>query len=141
MSMNAQAYDQYKKTAVETVAPGKLLLMLYDGAIKNLENAKKAISYKDIGRAHKEIIKAQDIIVELMSTLDMRYDIAGHLYSLYDYLHRRLVEANVKKDIDILNEVQGFMKELQDAWQQAVKKCNNTVAGKAAGAGNLNVTG
>ncbi len=141
MNVNAQAYDRYKRMAVETVAPGKLLLMLYDGAIKNLENAKKAIGDKDIGRAHEEIIKVQDIIVELMSTLDMRYDIAGNLYSLYDYLHRRLVEANVKKDLRILDEVQGFMKELRDAWQQVVRKCNNTVPGKAAGSGKLNVTG
>jgi len=141
MNVNAQAYDRYKKAAVETVAPGKLLLMLYDGAIKKLEKAKKAVDAKDMSCAHEEIIKVQDIMVELMSTLDMRYDIAGHLYSLYDYLHRRLVEANVKKDIDILNEVQGFMEELQGAWQQAAKKCNSTVAGKAAGAGNLNVTG
>lgn len=97
MHMNAQVYDQYRKTSVETLSPAKLLLMLYDGALNFLSNAKKAIEEKDIPRAHSQIVRAQDIVVELMATLNMDIPLSNQLYALYDYIHRRLVEANIKK--------------------------------------------
>lgn len=122
MNMNAKAYDQYRKASVETVAPEKLLLMLYDGAIKKICNAKKAIEDQDINRAHQEIIKTEDIIMELMCTLNMDYEISNGLFSLYEYLHNQLVQANVKKDIRLLNEVEGFLSELRDTWQEAMGK-------------------
>nr|WP_143156843.1 flagellar export chaperone FliS [Thermosyntropha lipolytica] len=122
MNMYAQAYDQYKKTSVETLSPGKLLLMLYEGAIKNVKLAREGIKEKDYNKAHNHLIKAQDIITELMVTLKMEYDIAKQLYSIYDYLYRRLVEANVRKDAAILDEVEVFLTELRDTWQEVVKK-------------------
>lgn len=122
MNMYAQAYDQYKKTSIETLSPGKLLLMLYDGAIRNVRLAREGIGEKDYNKAHNHIIKAQDIVTELMVTLNMEYDIAKQLYSIYDYLYRRMVEANVKKDAAILDEVEVFLTELRDTWQEAVKK-------------------
>lgn len=122
MNMYAQAYDQYKKTSVETLSPGKLLLMLYEGAIKNVRLGKEGIKENDYSKAHNHIIKAQDIVTELMVTLNMEYDIAKQLYSIYDYLYRRLVEANVKKDASLLDEVEGFLTELRDTWQEVVRK-------------------
>ncbi|MDD2511039.1 MAG: flagellar export chaperone FliS [Syntrophomonas sp.] len=121
MSVNAQAYNQYKKSVVETVAPEKLLLMLYDGAIKNISNAKKAIEDKDINRAHQQIMRAEEIIVELMSTLNMEYEISGRLFALYEYFYHRLTQANAHKEIGILDEVEGFLLELRGTWHEAIK--------------------
>lgn len=126
--MNAQAYDQYRKTSVETVAPEKLLLMLFDGALKNINNAKKAIEDKDINRSHQEIIKAQDIVIELMSTLNMDFDISHSLFLLYEYMHNQLVQANIKKDVVILEEVEVFFAELRETWNEAMVSLKNTPA-------------
>ncbi len=125
MSMNAQVYNQYKKATVETASPGRLLLMLYDGAIKNINNAIIAINTKDNNKAHNDIIKTQDIIMELMSTLNMDYEISKSLYSLYDFLMNRLIEANINKDAKMLEEVAVFVGELRDTWQEVVKKQSN----------------
>lgn len=120
MSANAQAYNQYRKSVVETVAPEKLLLMLYDAAIKNINNAKRAIEEKDIGRAHEQIMKTEEVIVELMATLNMEYEISERLFALYEYFYHRLTLANAKKDIKILEEVEGFLMELRETWQEAI---------------------
>lgn len=132
MNMNAQAYNQYKKTSVETVAPEKLLIMLFDGAIKNVNNAKKAIEVKDANLAHQEIIKAEDILIELMSTLNMDFEISLHLFALYEYLLYQLTQANYKKDIALLSEVETFLVEIRDTWAEAAKnmKTTPTLVGK-----------
>lgn len=125
MNMQAQAYQQYKKVTVETVAPGKLLIMLFDGAIKNIDIAKKAIGEKDYQLAHEQIIKTQDIVLELMSTLNMDYDISKNLYSLYEYMNNRLIEANVEKSVVILDEVRVFMSDLRNTWIEVVNTYRN----------------
>lgn len=139
MNAQAQAYNVYKKTSVETVAPGKLLLMLYDGAIKYLKNAQKAIGEKDFSEAHNQIIRVQDIITELMSTLNMDYEISNSLLSLYDYIYRRLVEANVAKDKVILEEVYQLLAELRDTWNQVINQTRSSI--QPAPASGLNVRG
>lgn len=145
MSINADAYNQYKKSTVETVSQEKLLIMLYNGAIKNINNAKKAINEKDINRAHSEIMRAEEIIVELMSTLDMNYAISAKLFALYEYFYYQLTQANAKKDIPLLEEVEGFLLELRETWLEAIKAIkssqtsdNQDVAGmiKNAATGN-----
>lgn len=145
MNMNAQAYNQYKKTSVETVAPEKLLIMLFDGAIKDINNAKKAIEAKDINLAHQEIIKAEDILIELMSTLNMDYEISLNLFALYEYLLYQLTQANYKKDIALLNEVEEFLMEIRQTWAEVAKavKTTPTLASKAneAAPGTINVKG
>ncbi len=122
MNMNALAYDQYKKTSIETVSPGRLLVMLYDGAIKNIDTAKKAINDQDINTAHQQLVNAQDIITELICTLNMDYEIAHSLYSLYEYMQHQLAQANLKKDVHILDEVRTFLVELRNTWEEAAKK-------------------
>lgn len=139
MSMSAQAYNQYRKATVETVSPGKLLIMLYDGAIKNINNAISAINNKDYNGAHNDIIKTQDIIIELMSTLNMDYDISKNLYSLYDYMMNRLIEANINKDTAILEEVGNFLRDLRDTWQEVIKQQGNTTS--RTNAANLSLKG
>lgn len=115
------AYDQYKENSVYTATPEDLTLMLYNGLVKFLMQAQMAINDKNIEKAGKSIIRAQDIISEFRCTLDMKYDIAHQMELLYDYMYTRLVDANVKKDITIIEEVLGFAKELRDTWEQAMK--------------------
>lgn len=122
MNMNAQVYDQYRKTTVETLSPAKLLLMLYDGALNSLRTAHKAIEEKDLTLAHNQLIKAQDIVTELMATLNMGIPISQQLYSLYDYIQRRLIEANTNKDSAIIDEAYEFISELRDAFAQAARE-------------------
>jgi len=142
MSIQAQVYMNYKNSTVETASPGKLLLMLYNAAIRDLESAIQRIAEKDLEAAHKLIIKAQDIITEFMCTLNMDYEISEKLLSLYEYLHHRLVEANVRKDVEIITEVLGFLVELRDTWQEAVNKTSGTGQRMAAvGATGINLRG
>jgi flagellar protein FliS len=138
---NAQMYASYKNSAVETASPGKLLLMLYNGAIKDLDHAIQKITEKDFAAAHQMLVRAQDIIVEFMCTLNMDYEISEKLLALYEYLHRRLVEANISKDVEIINEVRGFLVELRDTWQEAVNRTSGTAQRLAAGGGGINVRG
>jgi flagellar protein FliS len=138
---NAQMYASYKNSAVETASPGKLLLMLYNGAIKDLDQAIQKIAEKDMETAHQRLVRAQDIIVEFMCTLNMDYEISEKLLALYEYLHHRLVEANISKDVEIINEVRGFLVELRDTWQEAVNRTSGTAQRLAAGGGGINVRG
>ncbi|NLK62868.1 MAG: flagellar export chaperone FliS [Fusobacteria bacterium] len=117
-------YDKYKTTQIQTATPGQLILMLYQGAIKFCKISKISIEDKDFIKANKYLIKVQDIITELTISLDMKSgsEIAKNLSSLYEYMNRKLLEANIKKDIEIISEVQSLLEELESAWQEAVKK-------------------
>jgi len=115
------AYSQYRQTAVQTSSPEKLLLMLYDGAIRFLGQAIKAIEEKDVAGRNTNLLKAQDIVREFMSTLNMDYEISNNLLGLYDFFLQRLIEANIKNDKEIIQEVQGWLIELRDTWTEASK--------------------
>jgi flagellar protein FliS len=95
--------------------------MLYNALVKNILIAQNAVINKDLQKGHNSIIKAQDIIYEFICTLDMSYEVAKGMAAMYDYMLRRLKEANIKKDSEILEEVLGFAKELRDTWGQAMK--------------------
>ena len=114
------AHKQYKQVQVKTANKGKLVVMLYQGCIKFLRLAKKNIEKNNIESSHNYIIRSQDIILELMNTLDMEKgsDIANNLYQLYDFMNRKLIEANVDKDIDKIEIVEDMMLELLDSWKQ-----------------------
>jgi len=119
--MVTNPYQMYQQQSVMTASQEELLIMLYNGCIRLIKQGMEAIDDKDVPRAHTNIVKAQDIIVEFISTLDMRYDVAKSLMPLYDYIYRRLVEANISKDAAILNEALGFVTELRDTWAEAAK--------------------
>ena len=119
-----RAAQMYQKNAVQTASPAKLTLMLYDGAVKFTNIAIEAIEAGDIEKAHNNIVKAQNIIVEFRSTLDMKYPVAKDFDVVYDYIYRRLVEANIKKDKDILVEALKHIKTMRDTWRE-VMKLNN----------------
>ena len=117
--MNFNPYQQYKQQMVQTASPEKLLLMLYDGAIKFLKQAIEAIENQDLAVAHEKILKVQDIITELMITVDTSVEVGKNLYLLYDYFLQRLIAANVKKENAYLEEVKSYLEELREVWQQA----------------------
>lgn len=115
------AYEQYKENSIYTASPEELTLMLYNGLVKFLMQAQMALNEKTIDKANNCIIKAENIISEFRCTLDMKYEIAHDLDTLYEYMNRRLVEANLKKDNSIIEEVLGYARELRNTWEQAMK--------------------
>lgn len=117
------ALNAYQQNSVNTASKEKLLLMLYDGLVKFIKQAIAALEEKDLVKAHTNFIKAQNIVLEFMATLNMEVggELAKSLMALYDYMYRRLVEANTKKDKEIAQEVLGFAEELKDAFEQAYK--------------------
>ena len=114
-------YKSYQQNSVNTASPGELTLMLYNGCLKFIKLAKKAITDKNVEEKNINLIKAQNIIHEFMVTLNMDVKVSSELMVMYDYLHRRLVEANVKSDLTILDEVEGFVIELRDTWKQVIQ--------------------
>jgi len=117
-----EGYKNYKEVEVETASGLKLVTMLYVGAIKFLNMAKEGIKNKKLDLANNNIIKAQDIITELMSSLNFDAgEIAHNLYSLYIYMNRRLLESNIEKNIEIINEVIKLLETLKGAWDELLK--------------------
>lgn len=119
--MAANPYAQYQKNQVETADQGKLILMLYEGAVRFLEGSRKALQEGELQKAHHNLVCAQDILAELMSSLDLEAgDVAVSLFRLYDYMHNLLVQANVKKDAEPLEQVEKMLLELRDAWKESL---------------------
>lgn len=118
-----QQAKQYKTQQIQTATPEEILILLYEGAIRFLAISRKAIEAEDLEKAHNHLIKTQRIITELMLSLDMDIggDVAQNLYSLYDYLHYRLVQANLKKDVTMIDEVLDHLRALKQTWEQAIK--------------------
>lgn len=124
------AYQQYQNNMINTASPQELTLMLYNGLIKFLNLAAQGIEEHSIEKANNNIGRAQDILSEFMSTLDFDYEISKSLMSLYDYMNRRLIEANIKKDREIIVEVLDFAEELRDTWAQAMKLAKQQAVNK-----------
>jgi flagellar protein FliS len=114
-------YQSYQENAVQTASPGELTLMLYNGCLKFIKLARKAIEEKNMEERNTNLLKAQKIIRELMVTLNMEYDVAKPMMLMYDYIYRRLVEANIKNDVAILEEVEGYVTEFRDTWKQVIQ--------------------
>lgn len=119
MALN-NPYAKYKEQSVNTATPEELTLMLYDGCIKFINIAKIAIEEKDFQAAHKNIIKAEDILTEFIITLNMDYEISKNLKELYVFYYNLLVEANLKKDIQKLEQVKEFVVDLRNTWKEAM---------------------
>lgn len=126
MATYNRAAMQYQKNAVQTASPAKLTLMLYDGAVKFSNMAIEGLHEGDLEKAHQNIIKVQKIIVEFRSTLDMKYPVAKDFDVVYDYIYRRLVEANMKKDVAIMEEALKYIKEMRDTWKEVMRLNNVT---------------
>jgi flagellar protein FliS len=116
----------YKETQIKTATPGKLILMMYDGAIKNLNQALQDMDdeHRRYDSISNSLIKAQDIIAELMISLDFERggEIAKNLFGLYVFMNRRLLDGNIKKDKAPLEEVRTLLMELRGAWAEVADK-------------------
>ncbi|MDR1210526.1 MAG: flagellar export chaperone FliS [Clostridiales bacterium] len=116
----ANPYQKYSQNRVFTASKEELTLMLYDGALKFLNQAITAIDAKDMVKAGDLIIRTQNIIREFQLTLNRGYEISRQLSEMYGYMHKRLVEANVTKDAAILEEVRGLTRDFRDTWKEAM---------------------
>ena len=141
---NTNPYNQYKQTQITTANQGKLIVMLYDGAIKFLNIAVDNLNPRTYDVVNNNIIKAQDIITELLLSLNMDEggEISQNLFNLYMYFKKQLLEANIKKDGEILGQTIKLLKELRDAWDQIsaneAKSDKNTNMGSK---GNFSIEG
>lgn len=118
----SRAYGQYNNSKILTASPAELTLMLYEGAIKFCNIAIVAVEHKDIEKAHINIQKTEHIIDYFRQTLDMKYPVAEDFERVYSYLSQRLIEANVRKDKEILEEVNGHLHTMRDTWKEVMKK-------------------
>ena len=120
-----QGYAAYGNSKILTASPAELTLMPYDGAIKFVNIAITAIEKKDIEKAHNNIMKAENIILEFQSTLDHKYPVAKDFDAVYTYLLRRLRDGNLKKDTEILEEVLKHLRTMRDTWKEVMAKTAN----------------
>lgn len=124
MPAEKKIYEIYKDTEVQTADQGKLIIMLYDGAIRFLNIAINNMDFRKYDIVNNNIIKAQDIITELMLSLNMEQggEIAQNLFNIYAYMKKRLLEGNIGKDPKILQEVLRHLTNLRSAWEEAIRK-------------------
>ena len=114
-------YAAYANSKIMTASPAELVLMLYDGAIKFCNIAIMGIQEKDIEKAHNNIIKVERILREFLNTLDHKYPVAKDFENVYNYLIRRLHEANIQKDEEILQEVLKHLRTMRDTWKEVMR--------------------
>lgn len=114
-------YQAYQQNSVSTASPGELTLMLYNGCLKFMRLAKKGIEEKDLELKNTNLIKAQKIIQEFMVTLNTDLEVSKSMLSMYDYMNRRLIEANIKNDSEIIEEIETLMTEFRDTWKQVIQ--------------------
>jgi len=128
----AKMADIYKTQQVQTANREQILIMLYEGAIRFVKLAKEAQVQGDIEKSHTNILKSQRIITEFMNTLklDEGGEMAQNLLSLYEYLHHRLIQANVKRQPAILDEVLQHLRQLKNTWEKAITISNQEKAKK-----------
>jgi flagellar protein fliS len=119
--IKSNGYAAYANSKVATATPAELTLMLYDGAIKFCNIAIMALEEKDLEKAHNNIIKVENIISEFQITLNHKYPVAKDFDAVYKYLKERLVEANVKKDKEVLEEVLEHLRTMRDTWKEIMK--------------------
>lgn len=129
MAINNNPYAQYQNSRILTASPAELTLMLYEGAIKFGNMAVMGMQQKDIEKAHVNLKKVQRIVAEFRATLDMKYPVAQDFDRIYVYLERRMTEANLTKDPEIMEEVVTHLRSMRDTWKE-VMRLNKSHEGK-----------
>lgn len=127
-------YEAYQKNSVTTASPGELTLLLYNGCLKFIKQARLAITEGNISERNKNLQKAQSIISELLITLNMDIEVSKNMAAMYEYVNRRMREANLKNDEKILDEVVEIVVEFRDTWKaviQANRQQQHGMGGKA----------
>jgi flagellar protein FliS len=114
---------QYQRVQAETSSPGQLVVMMYEGCVRFIVRARVAFEAQDFETARISLLRSQDIIAELIGSLNLEAgDVATNLLRLYEYMHRRLVTANIRRDDAAAAEVEGLLRSLVPAWQEAVRQ-------------------
>ena len=123
MNAYGNAFNTYKSNSVNFASKDQLLLMLVDGALKFSKIGRQAITDKDVKRAHENIVKTQNIFYELMATMDVSKggQWVESLMQVYEFIVRRLAEANIKKSVEIMNEIIPLIEDVRDTWNEAYK--------------------
>lgn len=136
--MGSDPFSSYKSTQVETASQEKILLMLYDGCIKYIRQAQNALEEGDNKASHEKLIQAQDIVTELMSTLDMEVggEVAEELFQLYDFCLHNLIQANIDNDPSRLEDVLPVLVDLKEAWDEVINEKGMTLEKARRQAGN-----
>ncbi|GAA0077566.1 flagellar export chaperone FliS [Clostridium sp. CTA-5] len=124
--MYSNGYNAYKNNSVTYASKDQLLLMLVDGAVKFAKIARQAIVDRNVKKAHDNIIRTEDIFTELRATLDTSAgEWAVQMFNVYGFINDKLFEANMKKDIKVMDEVIPLIEEVRDIWHSAEKKSKN----------------
>lgn len=118
-------YNQYANNKIMTASPAQLTLMLYDGAIKFCNLAITGIEQKDMNKAHTNIRKVENIIQEFRSSLNFKYPVAQDFENVYMYIYDRLVEANIHKDKEILEEILNHLRTMRNTWEEVMKNAKH----------------
>ncbi|MDD6481646.1 MAG: flagellar export chaperone FliS [Lachnospiraceae bacterium] len=119
------AYAAYNNSKILTATPAELTLMLYDGAIRFVNMGIAAIEKGEVENAHNSIMKAEHIVIEFQTSLDHKYPVSKDFDVVYTYLIRRLRDANLKKDPEILKEVLKHLRTMRDTWKEVMEKTAN----------------
>jgi len=114
-------YKMYEQNSVTTASAGELTIMLYNGCLKFIKKAKQAIEKNNIEERNTNIQKAQNIIRELMVTLNMDYEVSKNMMALYDFIIQSLLEANIKNDLKKLEEAEQIVVDFRDTWKQVIQ--------------------
>jgi flagellar protein FliS len=125
MALNGSSYNAYKQVDVETASQGKLIVLLFNGAIQRAEEARRLIDSEpmDIQAIHENLIRAQDILNELRNALDLNMgEIAQNLERSYEYFHHLLIQANMKKDSSLIVECVELMTIIRDTWEEVFQQ-------------------
>ena len=118
-------YAAYNNSKIQTATPAELTLLLYEGAIKFTNIAIVAMEKNDVQKAHDNIMKTEKIIEEFQATLDHKYPVAKDFEAVYSYLLKRLFDANIRKDPEILEEVLRHLRTMRDPWKEVMAKTAN----------------
>ncbi|SDX28504.1 flagellar export chaperone FliS [Paenibacillus sp. CF384] len=124
--MIANPYQKYQQLSVQTASPAQLLVMLYDGAIRFVKQGIEAIENNNIEKANTFLIKAQNVVHELIASLNYNYPIATELVRIYEYMLYQLITANTKKEKEPAIEVLTYLVDLKESWLQASKSNQST---------------
>ncbi|MBU3111765.1 flagellar export chaperone FliS [Clostridium lacusfryxellense] len=124
MNAHGNAFNTYKSNSINFASKDQLLMMLVEGATKFSKIGRQAIIDKDVQKAHENLVKTQNIFFELMTTLDVSKggEWAESLMKVYEFITRRLMDANIKKSEEIMNEIIPLIEDIRDTWSEAYKR-------------------
>ncbi|GGA43626.1 flagellar protein FliS [Paenibacillus physcomitrellae] len=120
-------YEKYRQSSVQTSSPASLLIMLYDGAIRFTKASIEGLNNNDLNSFKLHVGKVQNIVTELMSTLNPSIGVSKNLYALYEYMGHLLASANIQNNSEPLEEVLGYLTDLRETWSEALKTTGGAV--------------